>query len=73
MKEDKDYATEVTHLRIFDEGDGWALDAADDEGNYSEAVWKYDSMQEALAAAPEFVEALPDYGVTMNWRKRAAR
>lgn len=67
--EDDEYTPLVTRLRIFDEGDGFALDGADDVGRYTEAVWKYDTHAEAVAAMPEFVKWLNETGVKIRWRK----
>ena len=67
--EDDEYTSVVTRLRIFDEGDGWALDGADDVGRYTEAVWKYDSHEEAVAAMPEFVDWLEETQIKLRWRK----
>jgi hypothetical protein len=64
------YTDTVTHLRIFDEGDGWALDAADDEGRYSLVIWKFDSHEDAVANMGEFVEFLATEGYTIDWRSR---
>lgn len=67
--EDDEYTSVVTRLRIFDEGDGWALDGADDVGRYTEAVWKYDRHEEAVAAMPEFVDWLEETQIKLRWRK----
>ena len=67
--EDDEYTSVVTRLRIFDEGDGWALDGADDVGRYTEAIWKYDSHEEAVAAMPEFVDWLEETQIKLRWRK----
>ncbi len=32
---------DATHLRVFEDFDGWAIDAANDTGNYSERTWTY--------------------------------
>lgn len=58
-----DYTTHVTHLRVHDEGDGWALDGASGGGKYTERVWKFDTVTEAREAVPEFVEALAEDGI----------
>ena len=68
-----DYTDTVTHLRIFDEGDGWALDGADDYGHYTPTVWKYDTHAYAVAAMPEFVQALTEEGYKINWREGPKR
>ena len=60
-----DYTTRVTHLRIHDEGDGWALDGGAEAGKYTEKVWKYDTLEDALKAAPEFAEALAEDGIAV--------
>lgn len=67
-----DYTDTVTHLRVFDEGDGWALDAADDYGHYSPDIWKYDTREEAVSHAAEFVEHLKQENYTLNWRGESA-
>ena len=67
--EDDEYTSVVTRLRVFDEGDGWALDGADDVGRYTEAIWKYDSHEEAVAAMPEFVDWLEETQIKLRWRK----
>lgn len=32
---------QATHLRVFEDFDGYAIDAADDSGNYTEVVWTH--------------------------------
>lgn len=60
--------TPVTHLRVFDEGDGWAIDGADEEERFTREVWKYDTHEEAVAHLAEFTEFLVSEGYTINWR-----
>jgi hypothetical protein len=67
--EDDEYTTVVTRLRIFDEGDGWALDGADDVGRYTEAIWKFDTHEEAVAQQPAFIDWLIKTGIKVRWRK----
>jgi hypothetical protein len=59
------YTDTVTHLRVFDEGDGWVLDAADDAGKYSTGLWKFDTKAEALEHAQKFTECLKQDGYTL--------
>ena len=46
-------------VRVFDEGDGWAVDLVDAAGNYSEACWnRYGDVdrldrETAIRIAPE--------------------
>jgi hypothetical protein len=54
----------ATHARIADADYCIDLDLADDEGNFTECVWSFDTEEEAIAAIPEFcanlgVEILP--------------
>lgn len=64
----------ATHVRVFDEGFSWAIDAADDEGHYTEVVWTFGppagrpedeweklvTKEAALATVPLFVaEVVP--------------
>jgi hypothetical protein len=71
------YTTEPTHLRVFGEfsmtPDGathaeWFIDGADDDGNYTESYWSYDTFAEAIADLPDFVEKNATSGVTFVWR-----
>lgn len=32
---------DATHFRVFEDYDGYAIDAADDSGNYSEEIWTH--------------------------------
>lgn len=54
------YISTPTKVRVFCEGDHWAIDGADDDGRYTEAVWTYwdgvefDTMEHALARAAAF-------------------
>ena len=54
---------EWTHYRIYyavwEYGDEWHLDAADNFGRYSDECWTFETWDEALAALPEFREAVP--------------
>lgn len=58
-------AEKATHIRIFAEecGDGghtWAIDGADNAGNYTEACWSFNTWKAAYEAAAEFTaEHLP--------------
>lgn len=62
---DDDYTDTVTHLRIFDEGDGWVIDGADDAGKYTQELFKYDTREEALKHVEEFKEYLQTEGYTL--------
>lgn len=55
----------VTHLRIFDEGDGWVLDGANDDDKYSTDLFKYDTREEALKHVQEFIEFLRSENYTL--------
>lgn len=53
------YTDHPTKVRVFFEDDHWAIDAIDDEGNYSEFIWThYDGVpmtrDEAISHVPEF-------------------
>ncbi|MBC9704884.1 MAG: hypothetical protein H9W81_07890 [Enterococcus sp.] len=63
-----EYTTNVTRIRVFDEGDGWAIDGADGE-KFTEAVWKYDTREQAEAQITEFVDFLRTEGYTVNLSK----
>lgn len=45
-------ADEITHLRVFNDGFGWMIDGASDEGCVSEACWgpysRFDEATESL-------------------------
>jgi len=54
----------ATHFRVFKDFDGWAIDAADYNGNYSEYIWTHynDELltkEMAIAKIPEFAK---EYG-----------
>ena len=55
----------VTHLRLFDEGDGWVIDGADGAGKYTTDLFKYDTREEALKHVQEFTEFLRTEGYTL--------
>lgn len=69
-----DYTTRPTHVRLYSESypDGnveWFIDGADDDGNYTEACWSYDSYGEAVANLADFVEVQTTHaGVVWDWR-----
>lgn len=64
-----DYTENVTNIRIHDEGDGWAIDGANNQTNeYTEKVWKYNTPEEALAVVEEFVKDLIEDGITVQVR-----
>ena len=63
MKDEDEYTTKPTHLRIFSDAayrdDGfleveWFIDGRDDNGKYTEMCWSYDSFEEAVSALSEF-------------------
>jgi hypothetical protein len=71
-----------TRLRIFTEdwwgeGTSFTIDGADNDGNYTESCWSgFPTLEAALAAAPEFVEAAKADGIVWEWdtaRPKAAR
>jgi hypothetical protein len=62
---DDDYTDNVTHLRLFDEGDGWVIDGADESGKYSQDLFKYDTREEALEHVEEFAEFLKSENYTL--------
>jgi hypothetical protein len=76
--EDEDaYTIEPTHVRVFNEdSEQWTIDGADNDLNYTESCWSYDTFAEAVAAIPEFVEHATMSGVRWQWdtvRSRSAR
>lgn len=62
---ENEYTTTVTRVRVFDEGDGWALDGANGEA-YTEVVWKYDTQQEAEEQISAFIKHLREEGYTVS-------
>jgi hypothetical protein len=51
--------SEATKIRVHDEGFTWAIDAADDNGEYTEECWTYYNDAEldresAIKIAPQF-------------------
>lgn len=60
-----EYTTTVTAIRVFDEGDGWAIDGADGE-KFTPVVWKYDTQAEAEDHIPAFVKHLLEEGYTVS-------
>ena len=66
------YDQPITHLKIFFEDDGWAVDGrCADPDLYTEEVWKFDTFEEVVANLPDFVERLKESGHTFEWRKRS--
>ena len=70
-----DYTTRPTHVRLYsdthstDDNVEWLIDGADDDGNYTEACWSYDSYGEAVANLADFVEVQATHaGVVWDWR-----
>lgn len=60
-----EYTANVTRIRVFDEGDGWAVDGADGD-KFTETVWKYDTQVEAEEAIPEFIKHLRSEAYTVD-------
>lgn len=54
--------SQATIVRVFQEGDHWAIDAADDEGNYTDEIWtdyankSFSSCKEAMYCTREFMQ-----------------
>lgn len=67
------YTSTPTHLRIYkDEGNAehpWTLDGADDEGNYTEDVRCFKSVDEAIGCIADFLKDNEEV-VEWKWRKR---
>lgn len=65
------YTSEPTHLRIYKDdwidssGRPWALDAADEDGNYTEGIESFATFEDAVAAIPVFIME-----VTANWQPK---
>jgi hypothetical protein len=67
---DDAYTDEPTYVRIFTDGMEWFIDGVDNEGNYTESCWSFDSHEEAAANVEDFVKiATEDWGVTWKWRQ----
>jgi hypothetical protein len=60
-----DYTTAPEFIRIHDEGDGWAIDGATKGGRYTEAVWKYDTLEEAAENVPAYIRHIKAEGYTI--------
>lgn len=71
---DRDYASEMTHLRIYKEesGDGymWHLDGADEVGNYTEEVYRFRTIEKAIKEIPAFIADTTEQGVQWKWRNQ---
>jgi hypothetical protein len=63
---DEDYTTAPEFLRVHDEGDGWAIDGATNGGRYTEAVWKYDTLEEAAENVPAYIRHIRREGYTIG-------
>lgn len=62
-----DHTTTIDHLRIFWEGDRWALDGARDFGLAGEAtdtVWTADTIDGIAALIPDYLLRLKEEGIT---------
>jgi hypothetical protein len=55
----------VKHLRLFDEGDGWAIDGSDGAGNFTREIWKWDTREETLSHKQEFIKFLREQNHTL--------
>lgn len=58
-----DYTTKPVKVRIFAEPLGlgprdhqWCIDGVDDDGNFTEACWSYDSFADAVSELSTFWE-----------------
>lgn len=62
-----EYTDTVDRIRIFDEGDGWAIDGYNTATDkHTQEVWKYPTRVEARDIAPVFVAELRAEGITVN-------
>lgn len=62
-----DYTQEpIVAIRIFDEGDGWAMDGVDGKGGYTEQVWSYDTEAECDENRAAFIRHLIREGHTVT-------
>lgn len=50
--------SKITRLRIYKEDGEWFLDGTDDDGNYSEHFWSYDSHADAIKNVGDFAANL---------------
>jgi hypothetical protein len=67
MTLEDEYTDTVDRIRIFHEGDGWAVDGFNTETNkHTQEVWKYSTRVEARDVVPAFVEELRAQGITVN-------
>lgn len=65
---DDAYTDEPTHVRIFSDGNEYFVDGADDEGNYTEMCWSFDSFAEAIEEMADFVKLSTEAGAKWKWR-----
>lgn len=62
------YTSTPKVIRVFDEDDGWAIDGFDPATeSYTDAVWKYDSEEEAVQHVAEFISYGPHYLFEFQW------
>ena len=53
---------EATRIRVFDWGGGeWAIDAADERGNYVEFCWNRDGSPERLFTRERAIAMVPEF------------
>lgn len=61
-----DYTTAPEFIRLHDEGDGWVIDGGTIGGRYTEALWKFDTLEEAAQKVPAFIEYIKGLGYTVG-------
>lgn len=67
MTSENEYAGAVDTIRIFDEGDGWAIDGFNAvTEKYTEKVWKFDTSEEARKTVLGYVEELRTDGIAVS-------
>lgn len=55
------YTSQPTHLRLWCGGDvdaRWLLDAADDDGNYTEEISQFGTFEQAVQNMPAFIDEI---------------
>jgi len=58
-----DYASEIDHYRVHDEGDGWVVDGANSNGEYTEHLYKADTFEQVVTYLPRLRHELEQDGI----------
>jgi hypothetical protein len=58
--------SEATRVRVYKEDGGWAIDAASDSGEYTEACWNRDGHPDKAITRDRAMQMVPEFAAAVG-------